>query len=90
MAKKRERFDVIKDILATIRHNQNKIRPTRLLQLSNLSPKMFKDYINELLETGLIEQNDSKDKKFYSLTEKGDKFLEKYRVFKDFIDNLGL
>ena len=46
MARKRERLEVIKDILMSIRQNKN-IKPTRLLYASNLSPQMFKEYINE-------------------------------------------
>ena len=54
MAKKRERLEVIKDILEAIKEGRN-IKPTRLLYASNLSPQMFKDYINELLEKGFIK-----------------------------------
>ena len=53
MAKKRERLEVIKDILMSIRQNKN-IKPTRLLYASNLSPQMFKEYINELIEKKFI------------------------------------
>ena len=47
MARKRERLDIIRDILLSIRNN-HKIKPTRLLYASNLSPQMFKDYVEEL------------------------------------------
>ncbi len=53
MAKKRERLDIIKDILMSIRENRN-IKPTRLLYASNLSPQMFKEYINELISKNFI------------------------------------
>ena len=63
MAKKRERLEVIKDILKAIRENRQ-IKPTRLLYASNLSPQMFKDYINELLQKGFIKfEIDKKEKK---------------------------
>jgi predicted transcriptional regulator len=45
MARKRERLAVIRDILNAIRNTKN-IKPTRLLYASNLSPQMFKEYIN--------------------------------------------
>ena len=90
MAKKRERLDIIRDILYAIRDNRN-IKPTRLLYASNLSPQMFKDYINELIEKGFIQLDiDKKEKKTFSLTEKGNSFLEEYRIIERFVENFGL
>jgi len=90
MTKKRERLEVIKDILRSIQENRN-IKPTRLLYSSNLSPQMFKDYINELIEKKfMVLEVDKKDKKYFSLTKKGYDFLEEYKVIENFIDNFGL
>tara|TARA_Y100000310_G_C19999630_1_gene497881 strand:- start:202 stop:474 length:273 start_codon:yes stop_codon:yes gene_type:complete len=90
MAKKRERLEIIRDILKSIRENRN-IKPTRLLYASNLSPQMFKDYINELISKDFIRLDiDEKDKKTFSLTQKGNNFLEEYRMIEGFIDNFGL
>ena len=89
-AKKRERLDVIRDILNTIRENRQ-IKPTRLLYASNLSPQMFKEYINELVSKKFIVLNiDNKEKKFFSLTKKGQDFLVEYKVIESFIENFGL
>lgn len=90
MGKKRERLEVIKDILKSIQENRN-IKPTRLLYSSNLSPQMFKEYINELIEKKFIVLDiGKKDKKTFSLTKKGYDFLEEYRVIENFVDNFGL
>ena len=89
MVKKRERLGVIKDILDAIRDNKN-IKPTRLLYASNLSPQMFKEYIGELMVKGFIKLEIEEDKKTFSLTKKGNEFLEEYRVIEKFIDNFGL
>ena len=90
MAKKRERLEVIKDILEAIMNGRN-IKPTRLLYASNLSPQMFKDYINELLGKGFIKLENYEDgKKTFSLTKKGHDFLQEYRVIQNFIENFGL
>ncbi len=86
---KRERFDVIHDILDAI-NSKTKVGPTKLIYSSNLSPKMFKEYVEELLDNGLIEEITEKNRKFYSVTEKGYIFLERYKVFKNFVDELGL
>jgi len=90
MAKKRERLEVIKDILITIRDTR-KIKPTRLLYASNLSPQMFKEYINELLGKSFIKlEVDDKEKKTFSLTKKGQEFLQEYKVIENFVENFGL
>ncbi|MGM5488203.1 MAG: winged helix-turn-helix domain-containing protein [Nanobdellota archaeon] len=89
MKRKRERLDVIYDILSTVQ-DKREIRPTRLLQLSNLSPKMFRDYLEELTHTGLLEEKNLKHRRVYCLTEKGSRFLERYRIFSHFVQELGL
>ena len=89
MKAKRERLDVISDVLKTVQ-DKGRIGPTRLLQLSNLSPQMFRHYLSELLESGLIEESQEKGKKLYSVTDKGCIFLERHRIFSDFVGQLGL
>ncbi|MCX6746634.1 MAG: winged helix-turn-helix transcriptional regulator [Candidatus Pacearchaeota archaeon] len=90
VAKKRERLDVIRDILEAIRQNRE-IKPTRLLYASNLSPQMFKEYISELMEKKFIKlETDEKEKKTFSLTKKGQDFLFEYRIIENFIENFGL
>ena len=88
--KKRERLEVIRDILNTIRQTRE-IKPTRLLYASNLSPQMFKEYINELISKGFIKLEVSDDeKKTFSLEKKGSDFLQEYKMIESFIENFGL
>ena len=88
---KRERLEVIYDILFTIKENQNSIKPTPLLRYSNLSFNSFKEYEEELIGKKLmLELIDKKGKKYYSLTDKGFKYLEKYKVILNFIDEFEL
>ncbi len=90
MTRKRERLDVIRDILRSIQENR-KIKPTRLLYASNLSPQMFKEYVDELLNKKFVKIDiDPKGKKTFSLTTKGYEFLEEYKVIENFIENFGL
>lgn len=90
MVRKRERLDIIRDILNAIRKNRQ-IKPTRLLYASNLSPQMFKDYINELISKNFIKLDiDDKEKKTFSLTKKGNEFLQEYKVIENFVENFGL
>jgi predicted transcriptional regulator len=96
MAKKRERLEVIRDILEATRSNR-KIKPTRLLYASNLSPQMFKEYIGELLAKGFIKdiieeskKKSKKDQKYFVITIKGNNFLQEYKVIEGFVENFGL
>lgn len=88
---KRDRLEVIKDILQVIKSNKNQIKPTPLLRFSNLSSQRFNEYIPELVEKEFIkEKTDKKKRKFYSLTEKGQRYLEKYNVITGFIEDFDL
>lgn len=91
MQRKRDRLEVIYDILNIIKNNKNSIKPTLLLRASNLSSQSFSEYYRELLDKRLIREiQDKKDKKFITLTDKGFKFLEKYKLIHGFIDEFGL
>ena len=90
MTKKRERLEIIRDILRSIRTIRD-IKPTKLLYASNLSPQMFKEYINELISKEFVKLDiDEKEKKTFSLTNKGNNFLEEYKVLESFVENFGL
>ncbi len=90
MVKKRERLEVIYDILKVIANSNNLIKPTKLLTASNLSPQMFKEYVLELKEKKFIEEIQNKNKKTFSLTDKGFNFLKEYKTIIELIDNFGL
>jgi len=91
VVKKRERLEVIYDILRIIRDNHNSIKPTPLLRYSNLSSQSFNDYFKELIEKGFIKEiRDKKQKKFITLTDQGFKYLEKYKKIVEFIDDFNL
>lgn len=89
MVKKRERLEIIKDILQSVREN-GKIRSTRLLYSSNLSPQMFKGYVSELQSKGFIEEVNEKNGKFLKITKKGNQYLEEYKQLISFVKNFGL
>jgi len=88
---KRSRLDIIYSILGIVRQHDNSIKPTPLLRYTNISSQSFAEYYRELLEKEFIrEEADRKGKKFVSLSDKGFKFLEKYRVLKGFIEEFEL
>ncbi len=91
MTRKRDRLEVIYDILKIIRHYNNSIKPTPLLRYSNLSSQSFSEYLNELLEKGFIKEIiDEKGRKFFTLTDKGFEYLKKYKLIIGFIDEFEL
>lgn len=91
MAKKRERLEVIHDILRIVRDHNNSIKPTPLLRYSNLSSQRFNEYLQDLLEKGLVKEiEDKKGRKHVTLTDKGFRYLDKYQVIVGFIDEFEL
>ena len=91
MTSKRNRLKIIYDILNMIRRHNNYIKPTPLLRYSNLSTQRFSVYLDELMEKGFIrEWKDKKKRKVIMLTEKGNKYLEKYKAITKFIEDFNL
>ncbi len=91
MNKKRERLEVIHDLLRIIRDNNNSIKPTPLMRSSNLSSSRFADYYSELFTKGLVREiNDKQGRKYITLTDKGFKYLERYKNILDFIEEFDL
>ncbi len=90
MTKKRNRLEVIRDILEVIRERSGKIKPTHILYKSNLSHSMMEEYLQELISKSFIEQKMTKEGKRYAITDKGLKYLAQYRLITDFTSSFGL
>ncbi len=96
MTKKRNKLEIIKDILEVIRNKSGRIKPTHILYKSNLSYSMMEEYLQELIEKQFIKEEKSsskktiKESKTYFITEKGLKYLEQYRMISDFTESFGL
>ncbi len=90
MAKKRNRLEIIKDILEVIRSKSGRIKPTHILYKSNLSYIMMEEYLQELKEKGFVIEEKTKDSKTYRITEKGLSYLEKYNLIAEFTNSFGL
>lgn len=89
--RRRDRLEMIFDILNIIRTHHNSIKPTPLLRHSNLSSQSFSEYLNELLEKGLVKEiTDDNGRNFLTLTDKGFKYLEKYKLISGFIEEFEL
>lgn len=90
MTKKRNRLEIIHDILKTINDKNSDIKPTHILYKSNLSYQMMEEYLKDLLEKNFIAVNHNKKGRTYSLTLKGQNYLDKYKLIKHFTDTFGL
>lgn len=88
---KRDRVEIIHDMLQIISSKAGRIKPTQIMYKANLSHKMLIDYMAEILSKGFITENtDKKGRKTYSLTDKGYNFLRDYQVIRNFFDSYGL
>jgi predicted transcriptional regulator len=88
--KRRDRLQVIHDILTVIKEKNEKIRPTHILYKSDLSHEMLNEYLNELISKNFIIEHKKKAGKTYSLTQKGYDYLSQYKFIINFIDSFGL
>ena len=89
--RKRDRLEIIYDILKIVQDNHNSIKPTPLLRYSNLSSQSFNEYIKDLEQRELILfVKDKKSRKYVTLTTKGFEYLDKYSMIKGFIQEFEL
>jgi len=88
---KRGKLEIMRDVIQIIKRNKNHIKPTPLLRKANISSARFKAYCSELVDRALIKEIiEGKNRKYIILTEKGFRFLEKYKTIINFIDEFEL
>ena len=85
---KRERLQLIHDILKVIRDGKKK--PTHIMYKANLSHQMLEEYLKDLLSKEFIVVMKHGRAKTYSITEKGLKYVGEYDVIKKFVESFGL
>jgi len=90
MERKRNRLEIIKDILTVIKEKSGRIKPTHILYKSNLSHQMMKEYLDELIAKQLINQIETKKGKTYEITSRGMRYLEEYNTIINFTNSFGL
>ena len=89
MVERRDKVKIIYDILKSIQEKNDRIKPTHLLYKSNLSYKRMTELVNELMEKGMILEENASGNKFYILTDKGHKFLTEYYKMIEFVQSFG-
>ena len=91
MSKKRDKLEIIKDILEILRDKGEKVKPTHIMYKANLSHVMLKEYTQELVKKKIIEEKQTKKgKKRFVLTQKGFSYLKDYSIIRGFVDSYGL
>jgi predicted transcriptional regulator len=88
--KRRGKLEIINDMLRSIQNKGGKIKPTHLLYKSNLSHSKMKEYLEELMGKGMVEETEEKGKKMFIITDKGHDFLLEFGRIKEFSDSFGL
>lgn len=88
--KRRGRLEIIADILRSIQSKGGTIKPTHLLYKSNLSHAKLKEYLDMLLQKGMIEEQLVKGRKMFFMKEQGHKFLLEFERIKEFSNSFGL
>jgi len=83
---KRNKLEIIKDILKIIQDSHGLIKITPLIRKSNLSSQGFYQYLDGLIYKKLVLKTDGHIK----LTQKGTNYLERYSSIVGFIDEFGL
>lgn len=87
--RKRERIDIILDMLISIQNKGGEIKPTHLMYKANLSHNQMKLYLEELIEKNLISKIERKNNDYLIITDDGSKFVEKIRSMKEFEKSFG-
>lgn len=90
MPKKRDKLQIIYDILVAVQEKDGRIRPTHILYKSNLSHQMLEEYLDELIAKKFLVVNIQKQGKTYSLTQKGYDYINQYKLIINFVDSFGL
>jgi len=90
MSARRTKIEIIHDILSAIQKKRGKIKPTHLLYKSNLSYKKMLEYVNELINKGMMDEEELKGKKMYTITEKGASYIQEFKKIKEFSESFGL
>ena len=75
MERKRNRVEIMHDMLKIIQERDGKIKKTHLMYKANLSHKQMKSYLKELIDKDLLENRESDGKSILCITKKGRDFF---------------
>ena len=88
-AERRNKFQIICDILFFLQKEQRGAKPTHVLYKVNLSHTKLKEYLTELEQKGLIYFTNEKGKILYKITDKGLQFINQLRKINELKNAFG-
>jgi predicted transcriptional regulator len=89
MTQRRSKVQIVYDLLSAARQ-KGRIKPTHLLYKGNLSHLRLKEYIDDLLQKGLLIRIHEGSHTYYKITEKGIKFISDIEKMKEVTEAFGL
>ncbi|MFH0831947.1 MAG: winged helix-turn-helix domain-containing protein [archaeon] len=90
MAKKRNKIEIINDILRTIKDKRGRIKQTHLMYKVNLSHKLMKSYLEELITKEMVLETKQEKNIYLLLKPRGEEFMEKLKKLTEFQETFGL
>ena len=90
MKEKRDKMQIIYDILQSIVDKRGRIKPTHLLYKSNLSHGRLAHYLDELIDKGFVAKDFDENERYFTITDKGHMFLAEYKRMREFAESFGL
>ncbi|MBI1969252.1 hypothetical protein HYS48_01040 [Candidatus Woesearchaeota archaeon] len=88
--KRRSKLDIVNDMLLSIQEKGGKIKPTHLMYKANLSHKLLKGYLDELVAKEMVKEVKEKQTNYLLLTDKGHSFIAQFKKMKEFQETFGL
>ena len=87
--KYRSKLRIYADIIGTIDKEGGKTRTTKLLYGANLPHDRLKEYLDQLLQRGLVQEVKENDHSSYELTPSGVQFIHEFRRMEKFAEGFG-
>ena len=85
--KPKEHLELMQDILMDVKKG---VELEKLAHSKGVNQARCDRYLTNMLNEGFIKKEAKKGKEILSITEKGEKFLNKYKVIRKFVDNFRL
>lgn len=90
MNDRRSKMRIFLDMLDAISRRGGKAKPTHILYGANLSHDRLKAYLEFLLEKGFIEEVQEKGRTYYTLTDKGKRFMAEFEKMEELSSAFGI
>jgi predicted transcriptional regulator len=87
---KRSKSQILIDILSAINNKSGRIKKTHIMYTANMTHTRLEQYLETLMSNEFITINHVKNQNYYSLTKKGEEFLNEIRKLNKMSKSFGL